>query len=220
MRGLRQGDPLSPYLFLFVAEGLTAVIQDAISRGVLKEFKICRRSPGISHLLVADDTLLFVQTNIEQAQEVKKAIKVFEKGTSQLISPNKCSILFSKDCPLQTQTDVKHVLEIQQSTFEEKYLGFPTVEGRAKANKLKTTNDSLGKKMNDWNEKFMSMAAKEVLIKSVVQSTSTFIMGLFKLPMSFHDDYMKITRQFWWGKTMKNIGFTGLLGKTLLNPKL
>jgi hypothetical protein len=127
--------------------------------------------------------------------------------------------LFSKDCPLQTQTDVKHVLQIQQSTFEEKYLGFPTIEGRAKANKLKSTNDSLGKKMNDWNEKFMSMAAKEVLIKSVVQSTSTFIMGLFKLPMSFHDDYMKITRSGG-GKTMKNKGFTGLLGKTLLNPKL
>jgi hypothetical protein len=124
-RGLRQGDPLSPYLFLFVAEGLTICMQDAISKGNLEEFKICRRAPGISHLF-ADDSLLFVQNNIQQAQEVKRVIQRFELGTGQLISPTKCSIMFSKKAPLQTQLDVKHVLEIQQSTFEEKYLGLLT----------------------------------------------------------------------------------------------
>jgi hypothetical protein len=54
--------------------------------------------------------------------------------------------------------------------------------------------------MNDWNEKYMSMGAKEALIKSVVQAITTYIMGLFKLPVGFHEDYMKITRQFWWGE--------------------
>jgi hypothetical protein len=49
-RGLRQEDPLYPYLFLFVAEGLTTALQDAISR---REMKICRRAYGISHLLFA-----------------------------------------------------------------------------------------------------------------------------------------------------------------------
>jgi hypothetical protein len=54
-------------------------------------------------------------------------------------------------------------------------------------------------RMNDWNGKVMSMAAKETLIKSVVQAIPGFLMGLFKLPLGFHEDYMKITRQFWWG---------------------
>jgi hypothetical protein len=144
-RGLRQGDPLPPYLFLFVAEGITSILQDAIGNGALKEFKICRRAPGLSHLLFADDSLLFMQTSSEQAHIVKAAIKKFEKGTGQQISPNKCSILFSNCCPSQTQLDVKHVLEIQRSTFEEKYIGFPTMEGRVKADKLKSTKDSLGK---------------------------------------------------------------------------
>jgi hypothetical protein len=59
-RGLRQGDPLSPYLFLFVADGLSKILQYEVERGALHELKICRNAPSISHLLFTDDTLLFL----------------------------------------------------------------------------------------------------------------------------------------------------------------
>ena len=58
-RGLRQGDPLSPYLFLFVADGLSTLIYSKVSTGTLKELQVCRNAPGVSHLLFADDTLFF-----------------------------------------------------------------------------------------------------------------------------------------------------------------
>jgi hypothetical protein len=58
-RGLRQGDPLSPYLFIICAEGLSALIRQAENRGELHGIKICRKAPIISHLLFADDCFLF-----------------------------------------------------------------------------------------------------------------------------------------------------------------
>jgi hypothetical protein len=58
-RGLREGDPLSPYLFLFVAEGLTKILQKAVYNQELQDLKCCRGAPDISHLLFADDSLLF-----------------------------------------------------------------------------------------------------------------------------------------------------------------
>jgi hypothetical protein len=68
-RGLRQGDPLSPYLSLFVVESLTKIIAKAIQEKNLHEFKICRTSPGISHLMFADDCLLFFHASKDQVKE-------------------------------------------------------------------------------------------------------------------------------------------------------
>ena len=53
-RGLRQGDHLSPYLFILCTEGLSALIKQAEARGDLHGVKICQNVPIISHLLFAD----------------------------------------------------------------------------------------------------------------------------------------------------------------------
>jgi hypothetical protein len=79
-RGLRQGDPLSPYLFLFVADGLSRLIQRGVDMGQINELKICCNSPGISHLLFTDDSILFFEANAEQATRVKSVLNTYEKS--------------------------------------------------------------------------------------------------------------------------------------------
>jgi hypothetical protein len=119
-RGIRQGDPLSPYLFLFVAEGLSKVLERAVHLQELHELKLSRHGPGVSHLLFADDSLLFLKANTTQAGVIKAAIGIFEVGSGQIINPAKCSVLFSEDCPEETQNNIKAILEVEHSTFEEK----------------------------------------------------------------------------------------------------
>ena len=70
-QGLRQGDHLSPYLFLFLAEAFSLLLNDACARGVLQEFRLTRQAPGISHLLSADDSLLFFKGSFDQAMQLK-----------------------------------------------------------------------------------------------------------------------------------------------------
>jgi hypothetical protein len=65
--GLRQGDPLSPYLFLFVADALSKLVQHEVDHERLCELHVSRRGSGISHLLFADDTLMFIEAKEEQA---------------------------------------------------------------------------------------------------------------------------------------------------------
>ncbi|GAU33334.1 hypothetical protein TSUD_165990 [Trifolium subterraneum] len=66
-RGLRQGDPLSPYLFILVTECLIALIHQAVGRGDLHVVRICRGAPEVSHLLFADDCFLFCRASVAEA---------------------------------------------------------------------------------------------------------------------------------------------------------
>ena len=80
-RGLRQGDPLSPYLFLFAADALSSALQKDVQDNIIEELKISSQAPGISHLLFADDALLFFRANAKQAIRIRNLISLFEKGT-------------------------------------------------------------------------------------------------------------------------------------------
>jgi hypothetical protein len=108
-------------------------------------------------------------------------------------------MLFSEFCPEDTRKSIKEELKVDQSHFEEKYLGLPTPEGRMKAAKFQPIKERFSKRLTDWSEKYMSTGAKDVLIKSVAQAIPTSVMGVFKMSAQFCEDYMKMVRDFWWG---------------------
>jgi ribonuclease HI len=198
-RGLRQGDPLSPFLFLFVADGLSALLSREVQNNGISPVKVCRRAPGISHLLFADDTLLFFRASEDEALRVKHVIEEYANGTGQLINPNKCSIIFSAACPQDTQEEVRSILQIVNSGFEEKYLGLPTPDGRMHKGRFVNLQSRLCKFLMDWGDSLHSQSAREILIKAIAQAVPTYVMGVFKLPFSVCDDLTKLIRDYWWG---------------------
>lgn len=113
-RGLRQSDPLSPFLFLFVADALSALVYKSTREEGLEGVKICRSAPTISHLLFADDSLLFFKATQQQAATIKGLLNTYAISTGQLINASKCSILFSDNCLVTAAEEVKSTLEITQ----------------------------------------------------------------------------------------------------------
>ncbi|WVZ60335.1 hypothetical protein U9M48_010378 [Paspalum notatum var. saurae] len=180
-------------------EASTFILLDRVQRGHLQEMVICRRAPGISHLLFADDTLLFFKAEQRQAQQVRDIVQAYERGTGQLINRAKCSIVFKNREDSEMQEQVKTVLEVELTAFEAKYLGLPTPVGRMKREQFLPLKEKLRKRLSAYTEKHLSAAAKEVLIKSVAQALPTYIMGAFKLPLGTCDDLTSIIRDFWWG---------------------
>lgn len=190
-RGLHQGDPLSPFLFLFVVDGLSLVLKEKVAHNDLSPLHVCRNAPGISHLLFADNTLLFFKANQQQAQVVKEVLSNSTCGTGQLINPSKCSIMMGSSTPQPVQATIKNVLQVDRDSFEEKYLGFPTPEGRMNKGKFQSLQEKVWKRVIQWGENYLSSGGKEVLIKAVLQA--------IKLPDSVCEELNKLTRNFWWG---------------------
>ena len=74
-KGLRQGDPLSPYLFLLCAEGLTGLVLEATRSSILLGISICRGSPTITHLLFADDSVIYTKANGQESRELQSILQ-------------------------------------------------------------------------------------------------------------------------------------------------
>jgi hypothetical protein len=162
--------------------------------------KICRNAPGISHLLFADDSLLFFKATPQEAGRVKQVIEEYASSMGQLINPAKCSIFFGDSCPNATREAVKEVLYVQHEAFDAKYLGLPTPHGRMNKEKFESLKSSLAKSLMEWGDNHLTQAAKEVFIKSIAQALPIYIMGVFKLPFGLCDELTRMIRNYWWGE--------------------
>jgi hypothetical protein len=94
---------------------------------------------------------------------------------------------------------VRNILGVQRADFEAKYLDLPTPHGRMKRDKFQPLEERFMKRMVGWKERDLSSAAKEILIKSVAQALPTYMMSVFKLPLTMCEELMKQTKLFWWG---------------------
>lgn len=90
-RGLRQGDPLSPYLFLLCTEGLIGLLSHAEQSGELIGVKVCHEAPTVSNLLFADDSLILMKADIGNANCLKRILEEYCAASGQLVSEAKSS---------------------------------------------------------------------------------------------------------------------------------
>ena len=94
LRGLRQGDPLSPYLFLFCVERLNALLCGATSRGEIHGFSICRSGPKLNHLFFVDDCLIFCKSTLEECNKIQELHGHYEVALGQIINKEKTTLFF------------------------------------------------------------------------------------------------------------------------------
>jgi len=111
-RGLRQGDPLSPYLFLFYAEGLNALLQGVALRVEIHGFSICRTGPKLTHLFFADNCLLFCRASLLECEKIKELLGFYEEASGQMVNRHKTTLFFSKNTDAQTMEDIKLSLNV------------------------------------------------------------------------------------------------------------
>ena len=96
-RCLRQGDPLSPYLLLFCAEGLNALLQKIVTKGDIHDFSICRSRHKLTHLFFADNCLIFCRSTLEECNKIQELLAYYEVASGQVINKEKTTLCFSRN---------------------------------------------------------------------------------------------------------------------------
>ncbi len=102
-RGLRQGDPLSPFLFILGSEVLSRLLHNAENMGSFKGFPLAPVCPKVSHLLFADDLIIFAKATVEDAKAIQSCIDLYQHCSGQLVNAKKSAIMFSKRVPRRMQ---------------------------------------------------------------------------------------------------------------------
>ena len=102
-RGLRQGDPLSPYLFILCAEVLSKLILKAQEEQAIHGIRITTFAFEISHLFFANDNILFFRANMKDAEKIKQVLIQYQQASGQLINLNKSEISFSQNTTIDRQ---------------------------------------------------------------------------------------------------------------------
>ncbi|KAM5583543.1 hypothetical protein ABKV19_003435 [Rosa sericea] len=198
-RGLRQGDPLSPYLFLIVSEVFSLRLTRAVNTGLLQGIKLSRNCPILSHLFFADDALFFMKATLLNCWNLGRIFKEYCVASGQMINNEKSSIFFSPNTPLQMARLMSELLNFTEVENPGKYLGLPTVWGKSKKEALVYIKERVNRKIEGWKQRSLSMAGREILIKSVAMAVPAYPMACFKFPNAICDEINSALGNFWWG---------------------
>jgi hypothetical protein len=186
-RGLRQGDPILPYLFLLCGEAFSNLLNSAEVEGKLEGVKVCREAPSFNHLLFADDSLILMKATDESAQHLQNILSLYEAGSGKIINVDKSSIVFSKNTRFRAKRRMMRKLGLKSEGRNEKYLWLPVYVGQSKMKVFEYLKDRVWSKIQGWKEKMLSKAGKEVLIKACAQAIPMFTMACFDITKSLCD---------------------------------
>lgn len=198
-RGIRQGDPLSPYLFVLCIEKLFQMISCAVDQSLWKPIQVSRGGPKISYLAFADDVLLFAEASEGQISLIKQILNMFCRSSGQKVSEEKTRIFFSQNVDRQLKQAICNISEFQVTNDLGKYLGVPILHSRVNRRSFQFILDKVDQRLSNWKTKNLSLAGKLTLTKSVLQSMPTYVMQTAYIPRFICDEIDKKCRSFLWG---------------------
>lgn len=197
-RGIRQGDPISPYIYIMCAEGLSAMIRRNENAGLIHGCTIARGAPTISHLLFADDCYFFFRAVETEANVMKRILNRYEEMSGQVVNFDKSTVVFSPNTKGEDREKVCAQLGVREINIPGNYLGMPMIVGRRKVSTFKVLVGKVEKKLQAWGSRVISMAGKVMLLKTAAQTIPNFWMSLFLIPKDIIDMIEKRMNAFWW----------------------
>ena len=192
-RGLRQGDPLS--LFVFVMEALSRMISAAVLGGLLEGFTV--DNTFVSHLLFADDILIFCNSMPAQLSYLRSLFLLFEAASDLKVNLTKSTFIPVKNVE-QVDSSVC-ILRCGVATLSVKYLGFPLGASFKAKHIWDGVIEKIEHRLASWKMLYLSKGGRVTIIKSTPANMPTYYLSLFPLPVSVAKHIEKLQCNLLWG---------------------
>ncbi|CAN1331091.1 Transposon TX1 uncharacterized 149 kDa protein [Linum perenne] len=205
-RGLRQGDPLSPFLFIMITNALTYLIHSEVAGRNLKGIRLTPRCPVLTHVLFADDTVISGKADKKEASKIKEILARYSALSGQKVNEEKSAIFFSKYTPEELGDEVANELGVSREAKFGKYLGLPAEWGNSKMDTFYFLIDRMINKAGNWKSLLLSQGGKETLAKAVLQAVPSYVFSCFMLPDSLLKKMDAVVAKFWWSGDVNRRG--------------
>jgi hypothetical protein len=177
-KGLRQGDPISPYLFVIAMEVFSKIMEDYTKAGSGFSFHPRCSRLQLTHLCFADDLLLFCDASIPSISIVKAALLEFERISGLKANPSKSSF-FCSGIFARMKDYLLAELQMMEGVLPVRYLGVPLISSRLSAEDCRMLLEKISRRIDSWTSKNLSFAGWLQLLTSVMFSLQVYWTGMF-----------------------------------------
>ncbi|WOL08423.1 hypothetical protein Cni_G17176 [Canna indica] len=195
-KGLRQGDPLSPYLFIVMEQLFTNMLNTAVDKRKIVPFK--QNEISLSHILFADDMVLFVKGSKNSCKNLKRLVDKYCRWTGQKVNKSKSEIFFPGKCDAAYKHKICQYLDIKEGKYPMKYLGTYLAPKRLENKyQMKLANKVKGK-FQYWAKNQITQAGKAVLLNSVISSIPVHTLLSSWVSDKVINSIEKMEKDFFW----------------------
>lgn len=198
-RGIRQGDPISPYIFTLCMERLSHLVTDAIAAEDWQPISLTRHGPPISHLFFADDLILFGEASSSQVDCMMGCVNQFCEASGQKMNKEKTRVCFSRNVHFSRATNLSSKMGVGPTGDLGKYLGIPLIHKRASYPLFAPILNKVQNRLSGWQGKYLNIAGRATLIKSVLDAIPSYYMQTILLPKRLLHELERTSKGFLWG---------------------
>lgn len=199
-KGLRQGDPISPFLYLIVAEGLSMLINKAVEEGVMIPMEIGSEKVIVSHL---DDTVFLCSGERINLMMIKRILRLFELISSLKVNFNKC-LLYGWNVEEEVLESGAVLLGCEKGGRQFQYLGMKIGINPHITDNWSSLVQRIRNRIAKWDGKSISLGGRAMLVQSVLSAIPIYALSFYLLPKTALNDIKRVQRSFLRGRDDHN----------------